>query len=150
MRRAGTFAARTVSGAGPFLPTTRGTTTGLSSCPWPTRPAPTSWSRPPTGGAAHSQAVYAAPPGYCPGMAASRKEILEIAGREVTITNPDKLYFPEIGLTKLGLVRYYLSVVDGALRGVAGRPMALKRYVNGVDGQAFYQKRAPESRPDWI
>ena len=83
-------------------------------------------------------------------MAASRKEILEIAGREVTITNPDKPYFPEIGLTKLGLVRYYLSVADGALRGAGGRPMALKRYVNGVDGQAFYQKRAPESRPDWI
>jgi DNA ligase D-like protein (predicted polymerase) len=80
----------------------------------------------------------------------SRKEVLEVAGREVTITNPDKVFFPELGYTKLDLVRYYLAVADGALRGVAGRPMALKRYVNGVDGEAFYQKRAPQSRPDWI
>jgi DNA ligase D-like protein (predicted polymerase) len=81
---------------------------------------------------------------------AARREILEVAGREVTITNPDKVYFPQTGYTKLDLVRYYLVVADGALRGVGGRPMALKRYVNGVEGQAFYQKRAPESRPDWI
>jgi bifunctional non-homologous end joining protein LigD len=81
---------------------------------------------------------------------AARREILEVAGREVTITNPDKVYFPQTGYTKLDLVRYYLVVADGALRGVGGRPMALKRYVNGVEGQAFYQKRAPESRPDWV
>jgi bifunctional non-homologous end joining protein LigD len=81
---------------------------------------------------------------------AVRKEILEIAGREVTITNPEKVYFPQTGHTKLDVVRYYLAVADGALRGVAGRPMALKRYVNGVEGEAFYQKRAPQSRPDWI
>jgi bifunctional non-homologous end joining protein LigD len=80
----------------------------------------------------------------------ARKEILEIAAREVTITNPDKVYFPDAGYTKLDVVRYYLSVADGALRGVYGRPMALKRYVNGIDGEAFYQKRAPEKRPDWI
>jgi bifunctional non-homologous end joining protein LigD len=82
-------------------------------------------------------------------MAAS-KEILDIAGREVTITNPDKVYFPQTGRTKLDLVRYYLAVADGALRGVGGRPMALKRYVNGVEGEAFYQKRAPQSRPEWM
>jgi DNA ligase D-like protein (predicted polymerase) len=81
---------------------------------------------------------------------ATRKEILVIAGREVTVSNPDKVYFPKTGYTKLDLVRYYLAVADGALRGVAGRPMALKRYVNGVEGEAFYQKRAPQSRPDWI
>jgi bifunctional non-homologous end joining protein LigD len=81
---------------------------------------------------------------------AARKETLVIAGRDVTITNSDKVYFPQTGHTKLDLVRYYLAVADGALRGVAGRPMALKRYVNGVEGEAFYQKRAPQSRPEWI
>jgi bifunctional non-homologous end joining protein LigD len=79
-----------------------------------------------------------------------RKEIMEIAGREVTITNPDRVVFPRTGHTKLDLVRYFLSVADGALRGVADRPMALKRYVHGAEGEAFYQKRAPESRPEWI
>jgi bifunctional non-homologous end joining protein LigD len=81
---------------------------------------------------------------------ASRKEILDIDGREVTVTNPDKVYFPKTGYTKLDLVRYYLSVADGALVGVRDRPMALKRYVDGVEGQAFYQKRAPKNTPEWI
>jgi bifunctional non-homologous end joining protein LigD len=81
---------------------------------------------------------------------AARKEILEVAGREVTISNPEKVFFPQAGLTKLDLVRYYLSVTDGALRGVEGRPMALKRYVNGAEGEFFFQKRAPESRPEWV
>src|SRR5258705_1142458 len=80
---------------------------------------------------------------------ATRKEVLDIAGREVTVTNPDKVYFPQSGMHKLDLVRYYLTVADGVLRGSGGRPMALKRYVNGVEGEAFYQKRAPENRPDW-
>ena len=62
---------------------------------------------------------------------ASRKEILEIGGREVSISNPDKVYFPETGYTKMDLVSYYLSVADGALRGAGGRPMALKRFVDG-------------------
>ena len=79
-----------------------------------------------------------------------RKEIIEVAGRSVPVSHPDKVYFPQTGHTKLDLVRYYLSVADGALRGVAGRPMVLKRYVNGADGEAFFQKRAPSSRPDWI
>jgi bifunctional non-homologous end joining protein LigD len=82
-------------------------------------------------------------------MATSR-EILDVAGHEVTVTNPGKVYFPELGKTKIDLVRYYLSVADGALAGAAGRPMALKRYVNGIHGEAFYQKRAPEKRPGWI
>ena len=79
-----------------------------------------------------------------------RKEILRIGDRDVTITNPDKVYFPEAGHTKLDLVRYYLAVADGALRGVRGRPMALKRFVDGAAGEAFFQKRAPENRPDWV
>src|SRR5690554_326377 len=79
----------------------------------------------------------------------SRRTVLEIAGREVTITNPDKVLFPN-GRTKLDLIRYYLAVADGALRGVAGRPMVLKRFVKGIEQEAFFQKRAPEKRPDWI
>ncbi len=80
----------------------------------------------------------------------SRGQILEVADQEVTVTNPDKVYFPRTGHTKLDLVRYYLAVADGALRGVAGRPMALKRFVNGAEGEAFFQKRAPTTRPEWI
>ncbi|MGH8775028.1 MAG: non-homologous end-joining DNA ligase [Jiangellaceae bacterium] len=77
-------------------------------------------------------------------------KVLEIAGRDVTITNPDKVVFPSGGHTKLDLVRYYLAVADGALRGVEGRPMVLKRFVKGIDEEAFFQKRAPTNRPDWI
>jgi DNA ligase D-like protein (predicted polymerase) len=80
---------------------------------------------------------------------ATTKEILEIAGRQVTVSNPGKVYFPRTGHTKLDLVRYFLSVAPGALRGVAGRPMALKRFVNGVEEPPFFQKRAPKSRPEW-
>jgi DNA ligase D-like protein (predicted polymerase) len=83
-------------------------------------------------------------------MAKSQGQVLEVAGRQVTVTNPDKVFFPRLGLTKLDLVRYYLSVAEGALRGVADRPMALKRYVDGIQGEAFYQKRAPRSRPEWV
>jgi DNA ligase D-like protein (predicted polymerase) len=77
-------------------------------------------------------------------------EVLDLAGREVTVTNPGKVFFPSLGLTKLDLVRYYLAVAGGALRGVRGRPMALKRFVNGAEGEYFFQKRAPSSRPPWI
>jgi bifunctional non-homologous end joining protein LigD len=80
----------------------------------------------------------------------ARKQVLEVAGRELTVTNPDKVFFPRTGHTKLDLVRYYLAVAEGALRGVAGRPMALKRFVNGAEGEPFFQKRAPQSRPEWI
>ncbi|HXM58218.1 MAG TPA: DNA polymerase domain-containing protein [Candidatus Dormibacteraeota bacterium] len=81
---------------------------------------------------------------------ATDREVIEVAGREVTITNPQKVYFPRTGHTKLDLVQHYLATAEGALRGVAGRPMALKRFVNGAEGEAFFQKRAPEKRPDWI
>jgi DNA ligase D-like protein (predicted polymerase) len=80
----------------------------------------------------------------------ARSEIVEIAGRRVKISNPDKVFFPGPGYTKRDLVAYYLAVAEGALRGAGGRPMALKRYVNGADGEFFFQKRAPLSRPDWI
>jgi DNA ligase D-like protein (predicted polymerase) len=76
--------------------------------------------------------------------------VLEVAGRGVTITNPDRVVFTAGGHTKLDLVRYYLAVAAGALRGVAGRPMILKRFVRGLDQEAFFQKRAPSRRPDWI
>jgi bifunctional non-homologous end joining protein LigD len=79
-----------------------------------------------------------------------RKEIIEVAGRQVSISNPDKVYFPRTGHTKLDLVRYYLGVADGALTGVRRRPMVLKRFVHGADGEAFFQKRAPANRPDWL
>jgi DNA ligase D-like protein (predicted polymerase) len=81
---------------------------------------------------------------------APRKEVLEIGGREVTVTNPDKVYFPRAGYTKLDVVRYFLAVADGALTGVRGRPMALKRFVDGIEKEPFFQKRAPENRPDWL
>jgi hypothetical protein len=77
-------------------------------------------------------------------------EVLEVAGREVTITHPGRVVFPEAGHTKLDLVRYYLAVADGALRGAAGRPMILKRFVKGIHEEAVWQKRAPAKRPDWI
>src|SRR3989441_2788284 len=83
-------------------------------------------------------------------MSAAKDEVLEVAGRAVTISNPDKIFFPKSGHTKLDLVRYYVAVAEGALRGVGGRPMALKRFVNGAEGEAFFQKRAPTSRPEWI
>jgi DNA ligase D-like protein (predicted polymerase) len=80
----------------------------------------------------------------------AKREVLTIAGREVAITNPDKVFFPTAGYTKRDLVHYYLAVAEGAVRGVAGRPMALKRYVDGVANEPFFQKRAPLHRPEWI
>jgi bifunctional non-homologous end joining protein LigD len=78
-------------------------------------------------------------------------EVLTVAGREVRVTNPDKPYFSrDAKLTKLDVVRYYLSVADGALAGIRDRPFVLKRFVDGAEGQPFYQKRAPENRPDWL
>ena len=81
---------------------------------------------------------------------AGRKEVIEVAGRAVTISNPDKVYFARTGHTKMDLVRYYLAVAEGALRGVSGRPMVLKRFVHGAEGEAFWQKRAPANKPDWL
>jgi bifunctional non-homologous end joining protein LigD len=77
-------------------------------------------------------------------------QVLSLEGREVHITNPDKLYFSQARITKLDLVRYYLSVAPGALAGIQDRPIVLKRFVNGAEAGAFYQKRAPDKRPPWL
>src|SRR5947207_10934700 len=78
-------------------------------------------------------------------------EVLTIEGREVTITHPDKPYFSrQTKLSKLDLVHYYLSVAPGALAGIRDRPLVLKRFVNGAEAEAFYQKRAPAQRPAWL
>jgi bifunctional non-homologous end joining protein LigD len=82
---------------------------------------------------------------------ASREHVtLSIAGRDVAISNPSKVLFPEAGITKLDVAQYYLAVAEGALRGAGGRPNVLVRYANGIDEEFFYQKRAPTSRPPWI
>ncbi|MCA1563455.1 MAG: non-homologous end-joining DNA ligase [Acidobacteria bacterium] len=80
----------------------------------------------------------------------TEKELLVVGDREITVSNPRKVLFPEAGYTKLDLVRYYVAVSDGALRAAGGRPNVLVRYPNGIDGEFFYQKRAPEPRPPWI
>lgn len=77
-------------------------------------------------------------------------EYLAIGGQQVRITNPDKVVFGEIGVTKLDLMHYYAAVADGALRGVRDRPMILKRFVKGIGQEAVFQKRAPEKRPDFV
>jgi DNA ligase D-like protein (predicted polymerase) len=82
---------------------------------------------------------------------AKEVEVLMIGGHKVPVTNPEKLYFSkQAKVTKLDLVRYYLSVASGALAGIEDRPVVLKRFVNGAEGEAFYQKRAPEQRPEWV
>ena len=83
-------------------------------------------------------------------MARTESETLALDGHEVTISNPGKVFFADAGITKLDLVRYYLAVADGALVGVGDRPMALKRFVDGADGEAFFQKRAPKSVPKFV
>jgi bifunctional non-homologous end joining protein LigD len=81
----------------------------------------------------------------------SDSKVLSIGGQEVQITNPEKLYFSsQAKVTKLELVQYYLSVAPGALAGIQDRPIVLKRFVNGAEAEAFYQKRAPEKRPAWL
>ena len=77
-------------------------------------------------------------------------EVLVIDGHEVSISNPQKVLFPEPKYTKLDVVQYFLAVADGALRAAGGRPNMLVRYPNGIDDEHFYQKRAPTSRPTWI
>ncbi|HKH71916.1 MAG TPA: hypothetical protein VKA59_11240, partial [Vicinamibacterales bacterium] len=77
-------------------------------------------------------------------------DVLTVAGREVSISNPRKVLFPQAGYTKRDVAKYYIAVADGALRAAGDRPNVLVRYPNGIGGEFFYQKRAPESRPDWI
>jgi bifunctional non-homologous end joining protein LigD len=84
-------------------------------------------------------------------MASSdERELLTVGGREITISNPNKVLFPQPAYTKRDLVQYYLAVADGALRAAGGRPNVLVRYPNGIGGEFFFQKRAPRSRPSWI
>ncbi len=82
--------------------------------------------------------------------ARTERELLVVAGHEIAISNPRKVLFPGPGHTKLDLVRYYLAVAQGALRAAGGRPNVLVRYPNGIAGEFFFQKRAPQSRPPWI
>ncbi len=78
-------------------------------------------------------------------------EMLEVAGRTVRISSPSKPYFTRgVQLSKLDIVRYFLSVAPGALRGIVDRPIVLKRFVNGAEAEPFYQKRAPSDLPEWI
>jgi DNA ligase D-like protein (predicted polymerase) len=80
----------------------------------------------------------------------TERELLTVAGREIAVSNPRKVLFPEAGYTKLDLVHYFIAVADGALQAAGGRPNVLVRYPNGIHGEFFYQKRAPTSRPDWV
>ncbi len=88
------------------------------------------------------------------GASAGSRRTLEVGGREVSLSNPGKVIFPgadgRADISKSDLVDYYLAVADGALRGVRDRPMALKRFVDGITGEAFFQKRAPKSVPDFV
>ena len=81
---------------------------------------------------------------------ADKPVVLELLGREVTISNPNKVYFPKAGYTKIDIVNYFLAVAEGALVGVRDRPMVLKRFVNGAEGEPFFQKRAPANLPPGI
>ena len=83
-------------------------------------------------------------------MAKEASATLSLEGREVQVTHPDKVYFSQARISKMDLVQYYLSVAPGALAGIQGRPIVLKRFVNGAEGEAFYQKRAPSQRPSWL
>src|SRR5438132_10343372 len=76
--------------------------------------------------------------------------LVEVAGREIAVTSPSKVFFPEQRETKLDLVSYYQSVEEPLMRAMGGRPVLLQRYPNGVGGPSFYQKRVPESRPPWL
>ena len=75
---------------------------------------------------------------------------MRIGGREVRITNRDKVFFPALGLTKGDLVDYYVDLAPQVLNHVARRPMLMKRYPNGADGDHFYQKRIPVPHPEWM
>jgi DNA ligase D len=83
-------------------------------------------------------------------MAEGSVVVVEAAGREIAVTSANKVFFPERGETKLDLVRYYLQVEEPLMRAMQGRPVLLQRYPNGVGGPSFFQKRVPESRPEWL
>src|SRR5262247_4853058 len=80
----------------------------------------------------------------------SSEHAMEVAGREVPLTSPDKVFFPERGETKLDLVRYYLAVAEPLMRVTGGRPTLMQRFPHGAEGSSFFQKRVPDSAPDWL
>ena len=80
----------------------------------------------------------------------AQRELIEVCGRELSVSNPGKVFFPERGVTKIDLVNYYLACEEAAVRALIERPTVLKRWVNGVTGEAFFQKRVPESAPEWL
>jgi bifunctional non-homologous end joining protein LigD len=84
------------------------------------------------------------------GMSPTKAEVLEVQGREIRVTNPDKIYFPSRGITKLDVVRYHVEVVAASLHGCRDRPVVLHRYPDGVEGGEFYQKRIPKGAPEWV
>ncbi|MBM3465593.1 MAG: ATP-dependent DNA ligase [Armatimonadetes bacterium] len=83
-------------------------------------------------------------------MAKKNELTLEVGGREVRVSNPDKVFFPTKGRTKIDMINYFLHVAEGAVRNVFNRPMVMKRFVDGAEKPPFYQKRAPENRPEWL
>src|SRR5437867_3932228 len=85
-----------------------------------------------------------------PKRTSAEAELIVVAGHEIAVSNPTKVLFPKPKYTKLDLVRYYLAVAEGALRGAGGRPNVMVRYPNGITDEFFYQKRAPASRPPWV
>lgn len=87
---------------------------------------------------------------YTPRPMPKKRITLEVGGHEVGVSSPDKVYFPDAGYTKLDVVQYYVAVAEGALANAAGRPLVLKRYVDGIAGEGFYQKRAPKNRPAFV
>jgi DNA ligase D-like protein (predicted polymerase) len=105
--------------------------------------------RPPRGRTTAQRSTTPRPP-RIPKSEQTPPVVLEVAGRQVSVSNPDKVFFPKIGLTKLQLVEYYLAVGEGALRGVYLRPTVMKRFPNGAEADFFFQKRVPDSRPDWL
>src|SRR5215831_20600296 len=80
----------------------------------------------------------------------AEEHVLEVAGRELRITSPDKVFFSERGETKLDLVRYYLAVAEPLMRAAGGRPTLMQRFPNGAEGSNFFQKRVPDSAPEWL
>jgi bifunctional non-homologous end joining protein LigD len=96
--------------------------------------------------------MYGLTSGILPGMAAAKPQpaIVDVCGRQLRVSNPDKRYFPDAGITKLDLVNYYVECEQAVVRGLRDRPTVMKRWVDGVDGEPFFQKRVPDGAPDWL
>ncbi|HEX9259806.1 MAG TPA: hypothetical protein VF855_09750, partial [Acidimicrobiales bacterium] len=77
-------------------------------------------------------------------------DVVHVAGRDVQVTNPAKVFFSTRGETKLDLVRYYIAVAEPLMRAMGGRPVLLQRFPEGAEGKSFFQKRVPAGTPDWV